>query len=283
MPDIVRRAVVTAVFLSALATFTAFAQEQPLPMRAVSQESLPFAAGEKITYKAHYRWAAINTDVARGYLTLDSAAYAGAPAYACRLYGVTSKFYDRIFKVREDFRAHLRCSDLLPQVYSREAHEGNYYATDEYRYDWGGRVIAARTDSKTKGKRNLDLPLDDCTMDFLSQIYRIRNVDLGLLQKGKAYSYTLPLGNKVSRTHIIYRGREVKYVKGIGNVRSLKFVLQLMDNEQFNDGTEMAMWLSDDDNRVIIALETPIKVGRVKARIESYEGLKYPFSALLQP
>jgi len=45
----------------------------------------------------------------------------------------------------------------------------------------------------------------------------------------------------------------------------------------------MAMWLSDDDNRVIIALETPIKVGRVKARIESYEGLKYPFSALLQP
>ena len=270
-------AVISLFFAACLA-----AQESALPMRPVTEETLPFKSGENLSYRAHYRWAGINADVARGYLTMDGVTLGGAQAYSCRLYGITSKFYDKIFKVREDFRTTLRARDLVPVSYSREAHEGNYYATDSYAYDWSRGVIKARTDSKTKGERNLELSLDGNTMDFVAEIYRLRNVDLGLLEQGRRYAYSLPLGNKVSKTWIVYRGREVKYVKGLGDVRTLKFVLQLMDNEQFNDGTEMAIWLSDDDNRVIVALETPIKVGRVRARLESYEGLKYPFSALIK-
>lgn len=40
---------------------------------------------------------------------------------------------------------------------------------------------------------------------------------------------------------------------------------------------------TNDDNRLLVWVDTPIKIGRVYARITDWSGLKHPFDALVEP
>ena len=44
----------------------------------------------------------------------------------------------------------------------------------------------------------------------------------------------------------------------------------------------MRIWISDDDNRLPVYFEAPILVGLATGRMNSCEGLKYPFTALVK-
>ncbi len=255
---------------------------QSLPLRGKA-ETLPFKGGEVFEYKLHYKWGIINSDVALATISVDSTVYAGQQAYAARIFGQSSKFYDTFFKVREDFRTWLTMDGLVPLRFTRDTKEGGYYARDEYRYirHGGDMHIAASLDSKTKGQRSINLPLNDCTFDFLSLLFLARNVDVGRLQVSHKYNLSFALDDDVDNIYLVYKGREVRNVKNIGKVRTLKFAVQLVENEQFNDGTDMHMWLTDDGNRIPVLFEMPIKFGVVSGYLESREGLKYPMQSLV--
>ena len=272
---------ILSTFSLMAATLSILAQHPSLPLRDLPSDDLAFAAGEKAVYTVHYKWGAINTDVATGHLTTESASYKGQAAYKCRLYGRTAKFYDSFFKVREDFCAWISTDHLRPLRYTRDVREGGYYANDEYSYDHGAKLINARLNNKKKGEREVRLPLEEgMTSDFITEMFRIRHMDFDRLTPGGLYSYNLANGSKVSPLLIKYKGLDSKKVKGLGTVESHRFVITLSGAEQFAEGAEMQVWISNDDNRLIVAMETPIRVGNIVARLSSYEGLRHPFAAL---
>jgi len=280
MLTVMKRLTITLALLAAAAVCS-FAQSRFLPMRDTQEAaSIPFSAGEKIIYKVHYKWGAINTDVATGTLTVDDASVSGQSAYKCRLYGKTARFYDNFFKVREDFTAWISTDGLIPVKYTRKVKEGSYYADDEYFYDHSAKLIKAVLKDKKKGTRELDLPLEEGVSDFMTEMFRIRNMDFDKLEEGATYDYSLANGSKVSPLLITYKGRTVKKLKDLGKVASHRFVIRLSGTEQFSEGSEMNVWISDDDNRLIVAMETPIRVGNVVARMSKYEGLSHPFTLL---
>jgi hypothetical protein len=44
----------------------------------------------------------------------------------------------------------------------------------------------------------------------------------------------------------------------------------------------MAMWLTDDENFLPVKVLITLKVGAFKINLEEYEGLKYPFSSIIE-
>jgi len=50
----------------------------------------------------------------------------------------------------------------------------------------------------------------------------------------------------------------------------------------FTDGSEFFIWLSDDENKIPLHLESPIRVGSVNAYITGYKGLKYPLTSKIR-
>ena len=78
-----------------------------------------------------------------------------------------------------------------------------------------------------------------------------------------------------------YYGREVREIKGLGKVATLKFSCQLVNDgaESFEEGSEFFVWISDDDNKVPVFLESPLRVGSVRARLVEYDGLMYDSEA----
>ena len=75
-------------------------------------------------------------------------------------------------------------------------------------------------------------------------------------------------------------GRSGKY--GLGRVNTLKFSCQLVNDvaDSFEEGSEFFVWISDDGNKVPVFLESPLRVGSVRARLVEYGGLMYDSGAL---
>ena len=70
-------------------------------------------------------------------------------------------------------------------------------------------------------------------------------------------------------------------VKGLGTVRTIKFAAKLLEGEVFKGEEDMLIWISDDENRLPVYFEAPLRVGVAAGRMTGYSGLKHPFTSLV--
>lgn len=274
-----------------LATFRLTAQEKSVsdstacvPVRTVSPDRLAFGPGEKMYFTMHYKWGAINSDVGHAEVTLDTLTFNSRKAFFCKVYGRTTKFYDIFFKVREDFRSWFAVDGLRPLKFTRDTHEGNYVARNTYLYDWSATDphIVADLYSSSRGERSMEIPLTRCTYDLPALFYYARNMDVDNVVPGKRYPMTFAIDDDVFNVYFILYGKETIKVKGLGTVKTIKFAAKLLAGEVFTGEEDMMIWISDDENRLPVYFEAPILVGTASGRMTDCEGLKYPFSALIE-
>ncbi|MDE7005558.1 MAG: DUF3108 domain-containing protein, partial [Alistipes sp.] len=50
----------------------------------------------------------------------------------------------------------------------------------------------------------------------------------------------------------------------------------------FTDGTVFTIWISDDENKIPLYIESPVRVGSINAYISGYKNLKYPLESLIK-
>ncbi len=255
-----------------------------VPVRTVSEDSLAFQHGEKMEFVLHYKWGAVNADVGTATVELDSLTYNGRKAFHCSVFGKTSKFFDMFFKVKEDFDSWFTCDGLRPLKFTRDTYEGGYEARNTYYYNWNlaEPVISADVYSTKNGPRILDMPLTPCTFDLPALFYFARNMDFDVIEPGKKYPMTFAIDDDICNVYFILYGRETIKVKGLGTVKTIKFAAKLLEGEVFKGEDDMLIWVTDDDNRLPVYFEAPLLVGFAAGRLSEYEGLKYPFDALVK-
>ena len=122
--------------LVCLAVFPAAAQQDCIPVHAIDQEHLAFKSGEELQLVLHYKWGAINADVGKASITIDSTSVDGVSCYHIKLSARTARFYDVFFKVREGFESWVTCDGLRPVRFKRDTQENTYRATNNYVYRW---------------------------------------------------------------------------------------------------------------------------------------------------
>jgi hypothetical protein len=85
------------------------------------------------------------------------------------------------------------------------------------------------------------------------------------------------LDRKIYSLDVIYAGSDdSKRVKGLGPTSTLLFRPQLVVGSIFKDNEGMKIWVSNDENKIPLMIESPISVGSVKAVLTEHSGLKYP-------
>lgn len=277
--------VLLSLVLCAPALLAAGHRKDCIPVRDLAKDNLAFAAGERMSFVIHYKWGIINADVATASLSLEPAVLRGRDVLNARIFGQNARKFDPFFKMREDFRSWFTTDGLEPVRFTRDTKEGNWFATNDYSFDWPAMKIHAALDSKSKGKRSEQLPLTDCTFDVLSLFYYARNLDFDKVEPGRKYPLTFAIDDDICNIYFIYRGVEYKTVRGIGKIRTRRFTVKLASGEVFGDDAESAgdMWFTDDDNRLLVWFDTPIRVGHIYGRLTSFDGLKHPFTSLVEP
>jgi hypothetical protein len=267
------------------------AQENPdlkgtacVPVRTVTEEGLAFQAGEKMEFVMHYQWGAVNTDVGHASVTLDTLTYDGEKAFLCSAYGKTTRMFDLFFKVREDFKSWFTCEGLRPLKFTRDTYEGGYEARNTFHYvrNVEEPFIDAEVYSSKRGQRNMQLPLTPCTFDLPALFFFSRNMDFDVVQPGRKYPMTFAIDDDVYNVYFILYGRETIKVKGLGTVKTIKFAAKLLEGEVFKGEEDMMIWVTDDENRLPVYFEAPLLVGLATGRLSDYDGLKHPFTSLIE-
>ena len=274
----------------ALTPVSMYAQEDSVsvntacvPVRTVSYDDLAFGPGERMSFAIHYKWGVINSDVGSATVELDTLTFNGIRSFKCTAYGRTAKFYDMFFKVRENFQSWSSCDGLVPLKFMRDTREGNYTARNTYVYDWSSSEphIAADVYTSNLGEMSMQIPLTRCTYDLPALFYFSRNMDVENIEPGRRYPMTFAIDDEVFNVYFILHGRETIKVKGLGTVKTIRFAAKLLEGEVFKGEEDMTIWISDDENRIPVYFEAPLIVGKATGRMTDCNGLKYPFTSLV--
>jgi hypothetical protein len=229
-----------------------------------------FVAGEQLTFTVFYNVAGVFVNAGTANFTNTLEKLGGKTVYHIVGDGKTNPSYDWIFKVRDRYETFVDTTTLQPLKFIRNVNEGGYKKYENITFN--RNVNTAIT---TKGVYSVP----SCVQDVVSAIYYARNVNFNRYKPGDRIPFSMFLDNEVYNMYIRYLGKEDIKTK-YGKFRAIKFKPLLIKGTIFEGGEKMTVWVSDDENKIPVRVESPIVVGSVKVDMMGYKNLRYPLTSL---
>ncbi|MDR1811148.1 MAG: DUF3108 domain-containing protein [Prevotella sp.] len=237
-----------------------------------------FQAGETLEYDLYIKLGFLSTKGGTARLKTVSATYEGTDAYKMTLTSSSKGAARAIFEL-DDTLSCYTTKDLTPLAYFKDAHEGGDYTKErqKYAYSENGQASVRSVRYKNgKLKFNELLTFDGCAYDLMSVVFYARTLDYGQMKKGKQTSIDFISGRNKLNAQIIYDGTEkIKANDGV-KYNCIKLSLKISDDAFEDDKNAMKVYLTDDDNRMIVRMDSKLKVGSTKVILKSYRGTLHP-------
>ena len=238
-----------------------------------------YNAGERLTYKVAYRAKLIpNTEMATVEMATTLDTLDGRMLYKVSGCARIMSAFRWFFDVEDKYTIWVDTLTKRTQRFESDIREGDYTFRSRYRYDWDAMQVHTWAQSRDKEPRENTIALTANSMDAISLYFNLRSLEPEDFDDGKTHTLEMVLDTKIKMLRFRYLGREECRVPKRGRFRALKFACTLGSSEEFSftDGTEFLIWITDDRNKFPLMLESPVRVGRVRAYISGYEGLRYP-------
>jgi Protein of unknown function (DUF3108) len=265
-----------------LMAFTA-PHHQPEPEEQVvtnwepcSNTNNTFQHGEKLTYKIFYNWNFVW--LAAGEVTFR--VFDEGAQYHYQAKGETYDSYEWFFSVKDEYDSWVDRNSLMPNYSERSVNEGNYHIFEKISFNQASRKMTVwRADKRGAAETKTEHGVQDCVHDVLSSLYNLRNIDFANQSAGYTVPFRVFMDKEEYPLKMKYLGKERKKVHGMGRYNTLKFQPSVIAGTVFKEDAKMTVWVSDDQNRIPVLIESPVSVGSVKMVLKEYWGLKYDFTA----
>lgn len=229
-----------------------------------------FSSGEKVTMKVYYSTMGAYVGAGEATFTTNIVSANGRKFYHCVGVGKTYSFFDNFFKVRDRYESYLDTATLRPYKFVRNIEEGSYKKSQVVSFDQVNNV--AISDAKTYSVPN-------CIQDVVSAVYYARNIDYSKYKPGDKIFMDMFLDDQVYHLYIRYMGK-VNIKTRYGKFEAFKIKPLLVKGTIFQGGEEMNAYFSNDNNRLLLRVESPITVGKIVVDMMGYSGLRYPLTSL---
>ncbi|RFS19037.1 DUF3108 domain-containing protein [Chitinophaga silvatica] len=230
-----------------------------------------FKAGESITFKVYYNLGKMYVGAGEATFNVSLDKFANRDVYHIVGDGKTFKAYDWIFKVRDRYESYVDTATMQPLKFVRNVNEGGYKIYNNVVFNQVGHQAIST---------NGTFPVPPCVQDVISAIYYARNIDFSKYKPDDKIPFAMFLDDQVYNIYIRFLGIEEVNTK-FGKFRAIKFKPLLIKGTIFEGGEKMTVWVSDDENKVPLRVESPISVGNIIVDMVNYGNLRYPFSSLL--
>lgn len=239
----------------------------------------PFKSGEKITYHAYYNWHFVWVDAAEVVFTVDSLTMNDKPAYHFKAVAKSHPKYDFLYRVRDRFESIAQAEDLEPIWFERELHHRKKSSLHTYKFEKDANTIktCVKRFEGDKFKDTIDNKLD--LHDIMTAAFYARKLDFSNRQKDEKIPFKLIIDNELSDSYLRYLGRETVKTRKGRKFRCIKFSAYLIKGDFFKGGESMTIWVTDDENKLPIQVESDVLIGSVKAILTKTENLSYPLKA----
>jgi len=229
--------------------------------------------GEEITYKLYYQlnfiWIAAGevtfkvTDVGDRYFISGE--------------GKTISAFEWFYEVHDRYESVIDKKTLLPLSFSRDIHEGKYQWWDKFYFDQKNHRVEASKGGLNKETKYYHVDLSDCMHDLLSIVYNVRNVNFDKLKEGQEFKVKVFIEEEYPlKVEVRAKNLDTK-IRGFGTHKTHLIRPQMVAGHFFNEDTRVDIYMSADENRLPLMIESPVSVGKVKAVLKEYKGLRHPF------
>lgn len=238
-----------------------------------------FNVGEQATYKISYSWGLMNIGAGEVDFTVKETTLKGNPVYNFHVWGSTYRSYDWFYKVRDRYDSYVDKRTLKPIRFVRDTEEGGFVTYNDNYFDFEkDRATCYRKGNAHKGGKRDTMKISDCTFDILSIVYYLRNLDASQFKKGDHIPVSVFLDQEVYELGVEILGRETIKTE-FGKMRCIKLSPKLVAGNVFDEDAKMYVWVTDDQNKVPVLIESPLIVGSVKAYLKEYTGSRYEMAA----
>lgn len=248
----------------------------PMKAQECGPETVNFKDGEELIYDVYYNWSFLWIPAGEAKFTLRE----HDDHYSVEVEGRNFPSYENLFRVRDRFQSRFDKETLLPSEFLRTIEEGNYRKFDSLHFDRDLGVV-----SKLQGKNKNEAEwsedqIHSCAHDLLSVMYKLRTLDMDEMNKGDKVKVDIYFDDKMYPINLSVGKRKTKKIKNIGKAKTIQVSPELISGTVFNEDDHMNIWVSDDDNKIPLLIESPIKVGSVKVILRSMNGTMYEPSYL---
>lgn len=252
-----------------------FAQQTLNAQCQISNTS--FDAGETVEYDLYFKYGLIDKKAGKASMRITNATYGGQPAYRMSLISNTEGLASKIFSL-SDTLSCFTSKSLQPLAFKKLAHEDGDYTIEDYTYKYHGDKVKINTRRVKNGdeKFNENIETSECTYDMVSIVYFARTLDYSNMKSGSKTKVYFMSGKKHMSMTIIHQGIETIKVNNGKKYEAIKLSLQISDKAFENGKEAMKVYLTNDNNRMPLRIDSKLKVGAVKSILKSYKGNKYP-------
>lgn len=236
-----------------------------------AQEESAFESGEWFRFKMSYSgfFKAGNAT-----LTVRDYEYKGKPVYHVIGKGWTTGAIKWFFKVKDRYESFIDKTTGSPYKFIRNIDEGGHKKNIEIEFDHVNNK-AHVNNKKKKEKKVIDTKPN--IQDMVSTYYYLRNsIDVENLKKGDEISVNMFFDEENYGFKLKYLGKELIKTE-FGKVNTLKFRPYVMAGRVFKEEESLTLWVSNDQNKVPLRIKANLAVGSLRADLDAFKGLKYPF------
>ncbi|MCC7245977.1 MAG: DUF3108 domain-containing protein [Saprospiraceae bacterium] len=243
----------------------------------VQSGNVSFQNGEKLTYKIYYNLNFIWVPAGEVVFTVGDE----NTQFHYNAKGRTYSSYEWFFTVKDEYDSWVDKNTLLPNYSERNVDEGKYHIFEKISFNQSSKKMTVwRAEKRGMAETKTEHDVKSSVHDVLSSLYYLLTIDLGSQQSGYTVPFSVFMDKEEFPLKMRYQGKDArKKVHGMGRYKALKFQPQVIAGNVFNDDAKMTVWVSDDQNRIPVLIESPVSVGSVKMVLKEYWGLKYPFEA----
>jgi hypothetical protein len=249
-------------------------QSKTIEMDTCEVKNSVFNVGEEITYKIYYNLNFIW--IPAGEVTFR--VRENDTQYHITAAGRTYPSYEWFYSVRDYFETYIDKNTMLPDTFMREVNEGNFTMYNKMTFDQENQKITSYKGKTKETAKEEEVDYAECMHDIMSIVYSIRNKEFDEDKIGARIPIKVALDGEVYPLSVEYKGiSKKKKVKGLGKFNLHEFSPELIAGNVFTEDAKMKLFVSADENKIPVLIESPVSVGSVKVVLKEYKNLKYDF------
>lgn len=248
---------------------------------ALSQPTIGPVSGEALYYEVTYEWGPIYLEVGEVIFTayskpentlieLDSIEENVQPHWEFVGWGTSKPNWDWFYPVNSAYTSATD-SVLKPEVFSRIGREGRHRYNRSYTRNMPDCMALNCIDGELEDSSICQPDSAEEFRDVLSAIHWCRQLPWSTFELGDVIEMNLLLDGEVHRTTLEFWG-DVKHHSKFwpDSVACWEFHPTLIDGTVFKPGDEMKVFMTADDQRLPVYIETELIVGAAKIHLAQH-------------
>lgn len=237
-----------------------------------------FQSGEELSFDLYFKFGFL-TKAGTSTLKVSSEKYNGTDAYKMSLVASSTGAARKIFAL-DDTLTIYTTKDIVPLRFIKRAHEGSEHTNEDVSYTYKSSGVSIKTYRQKNGVLRFDetVTSEACVYELLSIIYYARTIDFPSMKKGDKKVVECLSGRDILYMVLQHGGTETISANDGKKYECVKLVMSLSKKEDTNFDNKvesMTIYVSNDNNRMPIRMDSKLNYGSTRAILKSYKGNRH--------